>query len=112
MNRKTVIWTLVAAFVVFLLLFDIQLNPEFSMGGEKRELDPAREADFAACYGQRDKEIHAQAFGTIDNPDVQKLYISNNRAEAEAACRREFPELWRTATEPPHFNLFDLRFRL
>jgi hypothetical protein len=111
-NRKIAIWSLAAALAVFFVLFDVSLNPEFSLGGEKRELDPAREARYAACFAGRDREIHAEAFGTIDNPDVQKLFIINHRADAVADCRREFPEAWRTVDEPPRINVFDLRIRL
>jgi len=102
-----VIFALVALFV----LFEVSVNVEFSMPGDQRVLDGEQEARYTACYGDRDKDIHAAAFGTIDNPDVQKLYISNHRAEAAAECRREFPEQWTTITEPMRFNLFDLRFR-
>lgn len=111
MDRKTTALTLAAALAGFVVLFDVSLNLQYSAGGEKRELDPGQEARYAACYGDRDKEIHAEAFGTIDNPDVQKLFISNNRAAAAAACRREFPERWLTTTEPMRFNVIDLHFR-
>jgi hypothetical protein len=111
MNRKAMFRTAIALLAVFFALFDVSLNPRFSAGGEKRELDPTREAAYSACYAARDKEIHREAFGTIDNPDVQKLFIINNRAEAAADCRREFPEVWRTVDAPFEFNVIDLRFR-
>jgi len=111
MNRKTAVWTLVAALAVLFAFFDVSFDPRFSAGGEQRELDPAEEARYAACYEARDKAIHREAFGTIDNPDVQKLFITNQRAAAAAACREEFPEQWITVDEPLQFNLFDLRFR-
>jgi hypothetical protein len=111
MKRKSIVWTSVALLAAFLALFDVSFNPRFSAGGEKRELDPTREAEYSACYAARDSEIHREAFGTIDNPDVQKLFISTHRAEAAADCRREFPEVWRTVDESSEFNLIDLRFR-
>jgi len=104
-------WIVFLALLVLIVLFQISVNVEFSLPGEKRELDPVQEARYTACYAERDREIHARAFGTIDNPDVQKLYISNNRAEAVAECRRQVPEHWITTAEPMRFNLIDLRFR-
>ncbi len=78
---------------------------------ESSRLDAEQEASYAACYAERDAEIHDVAFGTIDNPDVQKLYILNNREQAATECRQRFPEQWTAIEEPFHFNLVDLRFR-
>lgn len=111
MNRIKILWTVVAALIVFFVLFEVSLNFEFSLAGEGRELDPRQEARYQACYADRDREIHDVAFGTIDNPDVQKLYISNNRDIAAAECREEFPEQWIVIDRPFRFNFVDLRFR-
>lgn len=111
MNRRKALWIAVAALILFFVLFEVSFNFDFSPAGEGRELDPQQEARYRACYAERDREIHDVAFGTIDNPDVQKLYISNNRAIAAAECREEFPEQWIVVDEPSHFNLVDLRFR-
>ena len=101
----------VVALAALFLLFEVSLNFEFSLPRESRQPDLEQEARFAICYADRDKEIHDVAFGTIDNPDVQKLYISNNRDQAVSECRQQFPEQWTTVDEPFRFNLFDLRFR-
>jgi hypothetical protein len=93
------------------VLFEVRFNFEFSLPGEVRQLDVEQEARYAACYAERDREIHDVAFGTIDNPDVQKLYIRNNRDNAQAECRQLFPERWVTVDEPFRFNVIDLRFR-
>ena len=53
----------------------------------------------------------AMIHGTIDNPDVQKLYIRNNRERAASECRQRFPEQLITVEEPFRFRVFDLRFR-
>ena len=100
-----------AALVALFFLFEVRLDFEFSMPGEYRRLDEQQEARFKACYADRDREIHDAAFGTIDNPDVQKLYIRNNREKAAAECRRLFPEQWVTVDKPFRFNLIDLQFR-
>jgi hypothetical protein len=111
MNRKKTLWIAVAALIVFFTLFEVSINFEFSLAGEGRELDAEQEARYQACYAGRDKQIHDVAFGTIDNPDVQKLYIANNRDLAAAECREEFPEEWIVVDEPFRFNLVDLEFR-
>ena len=92
-------------------LFEVRVNFQFSLAGEKSELDAGQEARYAACYAERDREIHDVAFGTIDNPDVQKLYISSNRELAATECRLLFPEQRITVEQPFRFNLVDLRFR-
>lgn len=111
MSWKKALWMAVAALLALVALFDVSFDFQFSLPGERRQPDPAQEARYAACYAERDREIHAHAFGTIDNPDVQKLYISNNREIANAECRERFPEQWRVVNEPFRFNLIDLRYR-
>jgi hypothetical protein len=111
MNRHKVVWTGIAALIVLVALFDIRFNFEYSPAGESLQLDAEQEARYAACYTERDDEIHDQAFGTIDNPDVQKLYILNNRKRAAMECRQRFPQQWITVEEPFHFNLVELQFR-
>ena len=111
MNWNKAAWIGVAALVVLLVLFEIHIDLQFSMPGESSQLDTGQEARYASCYADRDREIHDVAFGTIDNPDVQKLYISNNRDQAVTDCRLQFPEQWTTVDDPFRFNLVDLRFR-
>ena len=109
MTVRKISWTLLGAIIAFLVLFDVQL--EFSLPRETRQADPGQEARYAACYAARDREIHDLAFGTIDNPDVQKLYITNNRALAAEDCRQRFPEKSVTVKEPLRFKLTEVRFR-
>jgi len=111
MKRKKAVWIGIAAFIALFILFDVRINFEFSLAGESSQLDAQQESRYVACYAARDKEIHDVAFGTIDNPDVQKLYILNNRDEAASGCRERFPEQWTAVDEPFRFNLVDLRFR-
>jgi hypothetical protein len=111
MNWKKALWIGIGMLAALFVLFEVSLDLQFSLPGESRQLDAEQEARYAACYADRDKEIHDVAFGTIDNPDVQKLYISNNRAVATAECRLLFPEQWIAVDEPFRFNLVDLRFR-
>ena len=111
MHWKTALWIGIGTLVGVLLLFEIRFDLQFSLPGESRQADVEQEARYAACYADRDREIHDVAFGTVDNPDVQKLYISNNRDQAMSECRLQFPERWMTVDEPFRFKLVDLRFR-
>lgn len=70
------------------VLFEIDIPPSTPA----EIADPAMEAQYHACYQAKDDEIHATAFGTIDNPDVQKEFITTNRARAAAECRALHPE--------------------
>lgn len=111
MKWNKAVWISIGVLVVLFAMFEVRVDFQFSLPGEKSVLDAGQEARFAACYAERDKEIHDVAFGTIDNPDVQKLYISNNRDKAVTECRLLFPEQWITVEEPFRFNLVDLQFR-
>ena len=106
--RKSV-WALLGASVAFLVLFDVEF--EVSLPKEAVMPDPEQEARYASCYAARDEAIHDEAFGTIDNPDVQKIYISNNRALAAEECRVRFPERSVTVSEPFRFNITGVNFR-
>lgn len=97
--------------VVVFLLFDVSFDPVLRLPAEVEKPDPAREALFAACLEARDREIHRRAFATIDNPDVQREYITAHRETAREDCRREFPVRTTTVREPFRFNLIDLEPR-
>ena len=111
MNRKKAVWVGLAALAGVFALFDVRFNFEFSLPATSNQPDPAQEARFDACYADRDKEIHDVAFGTIDNPDVQKLFIINNRKQAAVECRLQFPEQLTVVKKPFRFNILDLQFR-
>lgn len=111
MHWKTNLWIGIGMLAVLFVLFEVRLDLQFSLPGESQHLDLEQEARYAACYADHDKEIHDVAFGTIDNPDVQKLYISNNRDKAASECRLQFPERWVAVDEPFRFKLLDLQFR-
>ena len=111
MNSRTVIVVLVTALLATFSLFDVSFRPEFALPGEQQVADPEQEQRFDACYARRDKLIHQQAFGTIDNPDVQREYISMHRETARQACREQFPEQFATIRTPLRINLVDITFR-
>ena len=108
LTLKTLLWPATILLAVLLILFDVTINPEFAMPQDIERLDAEEEAHYLACYSERDAEIHRRAFGTIDNPDVQKEFITNNRAVAAAECRAENPRRTVMITTPLRINFIDL----
>ena len=95
----------------FLLVFDVSFNPRLVLPHDEQVADPAHEALYEKCYEARDAKIHARAFDTIDNPDVQREFISMHREDARADCRRSYPVQLVGEHESFSFNLVDVRFR-
>ncbi len=91
MKMKVVIGVLIVIAVVLLVVFKSPFDFDGSQLTEVQVPDPAIEARYEACYAEKDHEIHSRAFATIDNPDVQREYITANRAIAREECRAEFP---------------------
>ncbi len=110
MHRKTIglFATVVAALVV---LFDVTFVMDFGGSTNIDRPDPAIEAQYLACFQQRDEVMHDIAFGTIDNPDVQREYISANRARIARVCRNLHPQQFIEVQENTEFNLIDVYAR-
>lgn len=102
---------LALAVLIILMLFRVELRFDFSLPREVEIADPQQEERFRACVEARDREIHRQAFGTIDNPDVQREVLITEKEKAIAACRAEYPETLVTVEEALRFNLFDVERR-
>ena len=111
MNIARTIGYLLLAGIVTLVLFRVRFVFDFALPQDIEVADPAIEAAFESCYREQDHDIHVAAFGTIDNPDVQKEYISSNRARAERDCRSRHPAKKMTVAAPFRFNLVDLEPR-
>ena len=103
-----VISILVFALVVVFILFEVDFVLDLGGSVEKQIPDPAIEAAYQSCYQARDDEIHATAFGTIDNPDVQKEYITSQRAIAARDCREHHPQTMVIVETSGRFNIVDL----
>jgi len=101
MSKARKIIAALFAVAVLPVLFEVSVLPPTTRG----VVDPAVEARYAACYQEKDDGIHDTAFGTIDNPDVQKEFIISSRARAAAECRALFPESITTVEEPGGFSL-------
>ncbi|MDH4071644.1 MAG: hypothetical protein OEV41_00915 [Gammaproteobacteria bacterium] len=108
---KHAIGTLVLACVLVFAFYDVTLVLDVSLSGETEVPDPEAEAEYRDCYTGMDREIHATAFGTVDNPDVQKEFINARRAIAEAVCRAAYPVSMITVETPLRFDLLDLEPR-
>ena len=105
------IWILILASIVTFVLFEVNFVFEFDENKMNEMPDPASEQAFDRCYLLKDDEIHATAFGTIDNPDVQKEFISSNREIARRECREQHPRVMVPADQKSGFNLIDLQPR-
>jgi hypothetical protein len=110
-HARMAIGTIILPVALVTTLYDVKLNFVFSLPGEVEQIDLAQEALYTRCYKRRDEEIHDTAFGTIDNPDVQKEFINTSRAQAASACRDEYPQQWQTVRQPFALKLLDLQPR-
>ena len=108
MNKGRFVSGAVGAGILILALYDVDLVFDVAMPGETEMPDPAIETAYQSCYQARDDEIHATAFGTIDNPDVQKEYITSQRAVAARQCRQDHPQSMVIVETPGRFNIVDL----
>jgi hypothetical protein len=107
-KKGSIISALAIVLVGVIALFDVDLVFDIAGPVESQIADPETEARYEACYAEKDHEIHATAFGTIDNPEVQKEFITSNRVRAAAECRALYPETIITVEEPARFKLVDL----
>ena len=108
MDIRRISWVGVIVAGLIFVFYDVDFVFDIGLPQSTRVPDPAVEEDYARCYRERDEKIHATAFGTIDNPDVQKEFISSNRERAARECRELHPEVMVTVPKPARFNLFDI----
>jgi hypothetical protein len=103
----------IAAFLALLVpvLFEVQVNPQFSGPRTVEQTDAGQEARYEQCVAARTDEATRQAFETADNPDVQSLMIRMQSKEARTDCREQFPARRIYVDEPLRINLIDLRWR-
>lgn len=111
MNMGNFIGGFLIAGALTIVFFKVTI--EFGMVPEKyTEIpDPAVEKRYKACYKAKDDNIHTTAFGAIDNPDVQKEFITSSRAEAQSICRATYPENLISIKVPAKRNLIDFEPR-
>lgn len=107
-NVRRIIVVAIAAALLLVLLYDVRFVFDVSSASTREVSDPAVEEAFTACYEDRDEAIHETAFATIDNPDVQREFITAERAAARRECRERFPAATLVIEEPARFNIVDL----
>jgi hypothetical protein len=110
-RKKESVLSVAVAFAIALILFDIDINPELARSREIQQLDAAQETRFNACVEEKDNLVHAEVFGDVDNPDVQREMLMTRKEQLVRMCRDEFPEIRVTVREPFRFNLLDVEFR-
>jgi hypothetical protein len=110
-NIRRTIGLAISVFLAILVFFEVTFPFDISSSYETKVPDPAVEADYERCYQEKDKEMHRRVFATVDNPDVQKEYISTNREQIARECREQFAERLITVRQPSRFNLVDLKPR-
>lgn len=108
--KKTTIILALSAIAV-LVLFDIDWVFDYGRTSGYEIPDPAIEERYENCYALEDDAMHRQAFGTIDNPDVQREFISAHRAVIAAECRAQFPQQLILVEDDASINLIDVHPR-
>ena len=93
------------------IFYEIDMVLDFGGTTTVVKPDPVSEALYLNCYEEKDERMHAEAFGTIDNPDVQREFISANRQRIEAECRAEHPPKSVEIVEESPLNLIDMKAR-
>jgi len=96
---------------VVLVLFDVDVRPQFALARTVEVPDEAQEGRYLSCVAERDAVIHEETFSTIDNPDVQREVLATRKAQAKLDCREAHPARTVTVEEPFRFNLIDFEFR-
>ena len=111
MPKKEIVFPVAALLAVFLVLFDIDINPDIAASGETQQIDSEQEARYDACVDEKDRLVHAETFAYVDNPDVQREMLTTRKEQIVSECRDKFPETRVTVTTPYRFNLLDVNFR-
>ena len=108
---KKALLVVIAALLLVLALFKVDVNPQFSLPRDIERADAKQEARYDDCVEEQDRIVHGETFAAIDNPDVQREVLSRRMEEAKTECRQQFPRRVVTVSEPFRFNLVDLEFR-
>lgn len=110
-RRNRIIVALVIVVVLVPLMFDVELDPRFSLPHSVTRADAAQETRYRQCVSRQTDQATREALDAADNPDVQSLMIRIRQNEAATECRNRHPERQIQVDEPFSFNLVDLRWR-
>ncbi len=108
---KKKLFALLAATCLVLLLFEVEVDVRLAMPGTEREVDAGQEARYEACVEQADRDVHAETFAEVDNPDVQREWLYRRMQAAKAECRSTYPQRSVDVERPLEFNVVNLRWR-
>lgn len=108
---KIAVTSVVLAAIALLALYDINLVLDFGGVRTVDAPDQAVEMQYENCFREKDEALHADAFGTIDNPDVQREVIAAGRQRIRRECRDEYPRRMIEVEQQSEFNLIDLEAR-
>jgi hypothetical protein len=108
---KKLVLTATGAILIVLLLFDVDIDIRFVMPHAEERVDPQQEAAYEACVEEFDRQVHAETFARVDNPDVQRELLYRRMAAAKADCRERYPRRTTTVEVPFDFNFIDLSWR-
>ena len=111
MNFKKSIILVLATIILFNLLYKINFFWNLTSVSIINIPEPEIEENYIKCYQEADASIHVDAFNSIDNPDVQREYISSMRKEAQKKCRSDFPEEVVTLEVPRERKFFNIKAR-
>lgn len=109
--KKEIVLPVAALLVVVVALFDIDVNLTLTMSRDTQQLDTEQEARFDTCVDENDRLVHAETFGNVDNPDVQREMLMTGKEQIVRDCRQKYPDIQVTVREPFRFNLVDVKFR-
>ena len=101
----------VVAVLLFCLMFEVTVDPVFSMPQEVQAPDPRQEALYTACINEIRQRALEEAYAETDNPDVHSTQIRIAESEATVECRKRHPQEFITISVPFELNLFDVRMR-
>ncbi|MEM9209286.1 MAG: hypothetical protein AAGA61_08560, partial [Pseudomonadota bacterium] len=108
---KTVAAASAAALLLMLLLFDVELDLGLVMPGTERRIDEEQEIRYAACVEAADRDVHAETFAEVDNPDVQREWLYQRMQAAKSTCRSTHPQRYVDVERSFEFNVVNLRRR-
>jgi len=108
LKSRNIVSLVVITGIILLVLYDVTFVLNFGGTRAVETPDPALEIQYERCYQEKDAALHAEAFGTIDNPDVQREVISAGRQRIARECRADYPQRPIRVEQQSEFNLIDL----
>ena len=109
-RNKILPGTAIAAIAV-IALFDVDINPRFSLPRDEEIPDPAVERAYEDCRDEIRQRAMQEAHAETDNPEVHSTMQRLAEADAAAQCRVQHPLTTIRVHRPLDVNLVDFRYR-